>query len=408
MTETNTATLEQPIDDLFAGCEVEQDAVNTSPPTENTPEVNQTAENEHPEVSDAEIREILPDFDTLAVGEKIAENTVVLEMHIGRAGIRRKIDPKKMMKEAKPLPCDACYELLEPGDPNITDNGKALVNRDECDKCLGTGIVKNQVNPEYFHATKDIIDANELKPITRRIGQLQKFRNARCVKASMLADGFYVLSKQFINEMDVEIESAIQDIEKILDDMEPRWETICEASKANLGEHWSRNDYPPFHVWRKQWEINSRLRGLNVPALLNEYNEKIAKREYEKLRMDWANTAQEVRDATRAGFTHLVTDFASKLGRDEKGEFKTFTKNLVEKLSTFCTTFEARDLTGDTQLAALAAQVKQLVEGVDPKALRKDEALRGALENGFKQIAEEASKLVVVRERTVSFDDEDL
>lgn len=400
----NIEIVEEPLDDLFAGCLSQE-------PTElpDSDEENQSLPTETTETddSDAAISEILPDFDTLAVGEKIAKDTVVLEMHIGRAGVRRKLDSKKVLKESKPVPCAACYEYV-PGDEKQFVDGKELIDRDECDNCLGTGFAKSSVDPKYFHASKDIIDINELKPITKRLGQLVKFRNARCVKASMLANGFYVLPKKFINEIDAEIESAKADINLLLDQLEPRWPELIESAKPNLGEHWKLSDYPPFHIWRKEWEINSRLRGLNVPALLNDYNEKLAKREYEKLRLDWADTAQEVRDALRSGFIHLVTDFSDKLGRDDDGKFKVFTKNLVEKLTNFCQTFEARDLTGDAQLSQMANEVKQLVSGVDPKALRKDEALRGTLELAFKKIADDASKLVVVRERTISFDDEDL
>lgn len=392
-------------EDLFSGCLAGESTLDPISDPENQP--NQ-AESLNSEVSDAELKEILPDFDTLAVGEKIAKDTVVLEMHIGRAGVRRKLDVSKLIKTGKSEPCDNCFVGDEPQTSNDGTVVRQLVPRDECDTCLGTGTVKRDVDPEYFHASKDIIDTSELKAINKRIGQLKKFRNARCVKASMLADGFFVLPKRFINEMDAEIESAINDIEKILDEMEPRWEDMIQSAKPSLREHWSRSDYPPFHIWRKEWVITSRLRGLNVPALLNDYNAKIAKREYEKLRLDWADTAQEVRDALRSGFTFLVKDFAGKLGRDDEGKFKVFTKNLVEKLSNFCTTFEARDLTGDEELSKLANEVKQMVEGVDPKALRKDEALRGAFELAFNQIAEKAEKLTVVRERTIAFDDEDL
>lgn len=395
-------------EDLFSGCLAGEDIATPTLEAENQPNQAQTTNSGDAE---AAIAEILPDFDTLAVGEKIAKDTVVLEMHIGTAGVRRKLDAKKLIKNDNPEPCEHCYPY-QPGDERIFRNTgekvEELVDRDECDFCLGTGTVKHDVDPEYFHAAKDIIDIRELRPINKRISQLKKFRNARCVKASMLANGFYVLPKKFINEVDAEIESAKQDINLLLDKMESRWEEMIESAKPKLREHWSRADYPPFSIWRKEWEITSRLRGLNVPALLNEYNEKLAKREYEKLRMDWADTAQEVRDALRSGFTFLVTDFANKLGRDEKGDFKQFTKNLIEKLTNFCETFEARDLTGDNELSVLAKEVKDMVAGVDPKSLRKDEALRGAFELAFKQIADKASKLTVVRERTIAFDDEDL
>lgn len=373
-------------DDLFEGC-FEENPISTQPPEpENEPGMEPDAENGHSAL------EMQPDFDTLAVGEQIAKDTVVLELHVHRAGVFRKI-PSENVIEARTADCQTC-------------NGSGIENGDECIVCDGSG--KRTVKPDAFKTQKTILDTDDFQKITNRINALKKFRKAHSVPASMLANGFYILPRKFIEAMDEEIESARNDINQILDEMEPRWIEMTERKKQDLGDQWKASDYPQFHVWRKEWQIVSKLRGMNVPAILAKENKRIWDRENAKLKMEWADTAQEIRDALRAGFTHLVTDFSGKLGRDDDGKYKSFTKNLVEKLQEFCATFEARDLTGDEQLSMLASQAKQLVQGVDPKALRTDEALRDALEKGFLNIAAEAAKLVVTRERTVALEDEDL
>lgn len=390
---TDEVLTEDSLDDLFSGCEASEPTEDPAPTSKNQSSPIQVAETD--DIS-KDFKEVLSDFDTLAAGEKISKDTVVLEMHINRAGNAKKLDPKRLLsRQPKTAPCDLC-------------GGQGMLAGADCENCSGTGTITTQVDPDYFNANKILIDPKELKPIRKILGQLVKFRNHHTVKATMLADGFYVLPKKFIKDLDDQVALAQDNLETELDKLEPRWQEIIQSSKPNLGEHWDEKDYLPFNVWRNEWSINFKYRSLNVPAMLQEFDEAIAKREYEKLRGEWANTAQEVRDAHRAGFTFLVKDFADKLGKDDQGEYKTFTVKLIEKLKEFCLTFEARDLTDDTKLAGLANQVRQLVEGVDPKALRKDEGMRSMFEANFKKIAEEAGKLVVVRDRTIDFDDEDV
>jgi hypothetical protein len=393
---TITADLER-----FADTDDLGDALETVFPAPTTPEPVAEPESQ-PEPAPVanstaratELAPVLPDFDTLAAGEQVAANTVVLEMHINRAGVRRSFDARELLpKRTETILCDKC-------------DGDA-VNVTTCETCQGTGKVSVEVDPNFFYTAKDILDKSYLKPINKRLLQLVKYRSAHTVPASMLKNGWYILPKEFIDDMYEQIESCKTDVEALLDKLEPHWPEMIEKARPKLGPHFKLSDYPTFSAWRSEYQITYRYRGLNVPALLSEYNQRLAQQEFEKVKLEWADTAQEVRDAMRGGFTYLVKKFADGLGRDDDGKFKTFHKSIIEKLREFCATFAARDLTGDEQLAQLAGQVKQLVEGVDPKALRKDEALRGALELGFKQIADEASKLVVVRERTVSFDEDE-
>lgn len=381
------------------------------------------------------LNDILPDFDSLAAGENVAKETVVLELHVRRPSFRRAFDSRAILSEQSTenemMQCNSCFgcgqevfinqvlNQLEPGTevperraPAIHANQYADASQPfTCTACNGEGNVyetdKVKVDNDYIHVSKDIIDRNEIKNINKRIGVLKTYMRTRCVPSSILAAGLYLLPIKFIQEMDTAISSSQTDIEALLNEFEPRYPAMIENAKVKLGPHFNSNDYPQFSVLRAQWRIDAQYRSLNVPAVLQKVSSELFKREAAKCKAQWADTAQEVRDALRVGFTRLVSEFSEKLGNDpETGKPRVFQKGRLEKLRDFLITFEVRDLTGDAELALLASQARQLIDGVDPNKLRKDGEFRTQLETGFAKIAEQAGKMVVVRERILA-DDED-
>jgi hypothetical protein len=390
-----------------------QGSVNVAPEPENLSSSLLTAENgtveptNEPDSATSEseptLNDILPDFDSLAAGENVAKETVVLELHVRRPSFRRAFDSRAILGDQSVTTkgCSACKAsgVIESLENNVIEM---------CDVCSGTGKVsKDKVDDDYIHVSKDIIDRNEIKNINKRIGVLKSYMHTRCVPSSILAAGLYLLPIKFIQEMDTAISSAQSDVDTLLNEFGPRYPEMIEAAKLKLGPHFNSNDYPPFNVLRAQWRIDAQYRSLNVPAVLQKVSRELFKREAAKCKAQWADTAQEVRDALRVGFTRLVSEFSDKLGNDpETGKPRVFQKGRLEKLRDFLITFEVRDLTGDAELASLASQARQLMEGADPQQLRKDGALRSTLEEGFKKIAEEAGKMVVVRERILADEDE--
>lgn len=352
--------------------------------------------------SEPTLNDILPDFDSLAAGENVAKETVVLELHVRRPSFRRAFDSRAILGDQK-AKGDDCIDCDGQGFTFNETSGDTIT----CETCKGTlKVVGNKVDDDYIHVSKDIIDRSEIKNINKRIGVLKTYMRTRCVPSSILAAGLYLLPIKFIQEMDVAISSSQTDIEALLNEFEPRYPAMIENAKAKLGPHFNTNDYPQFSVLRAQWRIDAQYRSLNVPAVLATVNKQLFEREREKVKIQWADTAQEVRDALRVGFTRLVSEFSEKLGTDpESGKPRVFQKGRLEKLKDFLTTFECRDLTGDTELALLASQARQLIDGVDPNKLRKDGEFRTQLETGFAAIAEQAGKMVVVRERVLADDE---
>jgi hypothetical protein len=325
-------------------------------------------------------------FDPLAAGEALAKESVVLELHFHSPGWSRSIDPRIL---ATTVPT----ETVPPVESNLP-NG--FVNTADF-----------KLNFARFRAAKDIIDRKELSELHRFISKtIGTIKNRRCLASNFLASGMYILPLRCVEEVDQTIEELKAGIKYHLDKIEPRWDAIIEKARRDLGPQFNANDYPPFALIRASYQVESRYLSFNVPAALAQVNKAIFERALEKSQTERAEMAQVVRDGMRGGFLQLITHFAERLGRDDDGKLKVFQASTAEKLQDFLRTFENRDIVGDSDLAVLAKKARDLVEGVDPKALRSDEALREALEKGFTEIRDAATAMITVKERRLAFDQE--
>jgi hypothetical protein len=72
----------------------------------------------------------------------------------------------------------------------------------------------------------------------------------------------------------------------------------------------------------------------------------------------------------------LVEHMIDRLSKDDDGKAKTFKTSTVENFKEFADLFAARNLTGDSELAALVEKAQKVMSGVDAKSLRTDAGAR--------------------------------
>jgi hypothetical protein len=103
----------------------------------------------------------------------------------------------------------------------------------------------------------------------------------------------------------------------------------------------------------------------------------------------------------------LVADMVEKMTDRDGGKPKIFRDSSVARAEDFLDTFQARNLTDDTALAALVSQAKALVAGRDPETFRQSADLRATVKAGFQEIqAAIAPMLQAKPRRSVTFTDQ--
>lgn len=312
----------------------------------------------------------ISEFDAMKVGEKVAKESVVLELHIRQPGFRKKLESSSFV---------------------ASELGQAEGDKTDAD---------------FIYVYKDILDKSEIKDLAKHRSAMIDYIKSLAVPARMLANGMYLIPLRRVEEIDQRVTVYVEEREKLLDDFRDRYDSAKEAAKLSLGKHYNEGDYPSFDYLRSFYKTEAKYLSFNVPAALEKINTDLHQREMAKVKLEWADTAVEVRNALRASFIQLTTHFGERLGKDaETGKMKTFHESSINNIKDFISTLGDRNLTNDDELENLAKEALALVEGVDVKQVRTDEAFREALAKKFEEFTKKTEGLVIIKEREFAFDE---
>jgi hypothetical protein len=316
-------------------------------------------------------------FDPTQTTKDISKQTIVLELHVSQPGYTKKVDAHRVFKNTSEFDLE-----LEETAPTPLDLG-------------------------LFQVSKHILDRKELKQIRRTIGDLKSWVNEHKIPSRLFNSGWYLLSLQMVEEVDKRIQDAKDKLSVELQAFGVKYPGLVEEMRERLGAEFSASDYPPTEQLLSAYSIQHQWLTFDVQAALQSINQNIYQRESEKLQIQFQDAAKQSQEVLRIKFDEYVGHLAEVLGKDEKtGKPKVFRGANLEKMREFCRTFEQMNLVGDKELSYLIKQAKELIEGVDPKTVRSESALRDSLETAFTKLKEESAAMISLGGERVFLEEE--
>jgi len=352
----------------------------------------------------------VPEWDPFQAGKLVAQETSILEVHIGTPGFKKSINSTHFMKVLGQL-SEEQIAALSPEMRKTVEDFRAgrlamAINEDEG---------KDKLDPSMIRVSQDLIDKQTIKAIAKHDKQFTNWIKAHTVPSPIKFQGAYLMRLSEIALIDSTVIQFATVRRMLVKALGLRWNAIIADAKTKRGPFFDPSDYPSFDLVKSMYQVESRWLDFNVPAALEKKNDEIVKaiyeRESKKASLFYASAAEEARDATRIAFKGMTDHLLGQLGNDESGKPKRFMGSSVTKLKEFIEMFVGGgDLTGDNELRAIAQKAKDILSNVDPAEIRKQEGLRSTLETAVKTIQDEASKLVVIGRRKFALaqdDDED-
>jgi hypothetical protein len=340
-------------------------------------------------------------FDALAAGERLAKETVVLELHIRKPGFTKPIKPDAFIKRVA--------ELETSGEPlNATQRSRLTELRNDIEASRAQQGGDKRTDPSFLHVSQDVLDRKEIAEIVRHDDRFIEWLRARSAPCPMLANGLYLVPITFVDEIDAAIFRFVKERSRLLDKFEEKYSALQVDAKQRRWPFYEESDYPAFPMIRAKYRVEAGYRSFNVPAALERINREIYERESQKAKLEWADSATVMRDAARLAFKEYTSHLAGQLGRDAKtGKRKMFHEGSVTKLREFIEIFmSGGNLAGDTELQEYVQQARQLLDGIDPAEIKKNTGLRETLETSFNQLKERTASLVTVQQRRFTIEEE--
>ena len=259
---------------------------------------------------------------------------------------------------------------------------------------------------KQVHVSKDILDSKELTEIEQAHGELRRYVQSKCLP-SRFKSGTYLLPICAIEQVDDHIQSAAQQIEEkvaafIAAYPQRKAEALAKLTVAGLADE---SDYPDPETLRGAFDVRTAYVAFDTPSTLKTIRRDIFEREREKAAATWANAVDEGRALLLDTMTQLTESMVERLTPGEDGKPKVFRDSLVTNMTEFLDTFTAKNtITNDAELAAVVADMRGLLTGVNPKDLRKDEAIRATVTENVQRIKDQlASRVINTPARAYSF-----
>lgn len=263
------------------------------------------------------------------------------------------------------------------------------------------------VNEDLIHVSKDILDADSLKAITKLDGEIRTYINRKCLP-SLFRSGIYLLPVDFLEQVYQRLEEFKEKREMLVATFVNEYEKLVEEAQTKLGKYFDPMNYPSLAKVRASFSMDVRLLSFSTPTKLQKINPAIFQREMEKAKESIAMATEELRTMWKASFQDLLNHMLDRLSVGENGKQKIFHASSLDKINDFLESFQTKNIVNDTELQELVGQAKQIMEGVSPEVLRKNDQVRDKVKEDFNQIKSKLDQFLVAKpKRVIKFEGEE-
>ena len=268
--------------------------------------------------------------------------------------------------------------------------------------------VEIDADKDLLRMAKKLLDSPELKAVQHLDSEVARYLR-HVAFSSMFKGGVYLIPLTMVEAIDAKLREFAETRETLVDIAVAAYPTRVQETAERLGTVYVPGDYPTADEFRARFRFEWQYVTFDTPTRLKAISATIFEQEREKAAAKLSAVADECRDAMRAGLASMVDRLIERLTPDDEGKPKTFTKTVVTNLHDFLSTFELRNVTDDSELAAVVAQARAAISGIDASTLRKDDLVRAGVLDSFTKLSAALDPLIVDRgNREISFDDDDL
>lgn len=305
----------------------------------------------------------------------VFENSVAIVLNFSRLGVARKVRKSSVVAKAEGVSADVVVDA----------------------------------DTDMVRVGQEIIDSDELRAIASFDGSVRLWLEARSLPSSLFKAGVKCVPASLLEDVYAYLEAAKTQREKLIDTFIESYPAKVEEARERLKGLFNPSHYPAVTVLKRAFVMEWRIVSFDTPGKLKAISKAVYEKEVAKAEAEWAGAAEQIRNALRVGMADLVEHMIERLSSDSDGKAKVFRNTLVENFNEFASLFTARNLTNDTELAALVEKAQKVMSGIDAAALRSDADIKSRVAQGFAEIKANLDTMVVNRPaRAITLADENV
>ncbi len=289
----------------------------------------------------------VPDLSALAHEEILPENSVLLKLTISGCDFKKTINSD---------------DLVHDGD---------------------------EIDSRLINAQKRLIDKQYLKDIQKLDSHVRRMLYDIGFRPKFLGQGTVIIPLGVFNYTISILDRYEADRAVLIERLFERYEEAKRDVALRSPQTYCEDEYPTVDELREVFKVDRNFFSVSFPKVLEKLSEQAAtdvyKNEKQKYNEQMNEAMTEIKQALRGGFVELVDGMLDKV-RGIGTERKVFREGFVEKWKIFLDTFDGKNLSNDTELAALVAQARGVLSGVSPDNIKNSVETRINIENSLSEI----------------------
>jgi hypothetical protein len=269
-------------------------------------------------------------------------------------------------------------------------------------KKVDTGAVDAEgTDKDFLHLSKDILQSPILDEIRKFDGEIRAWIKARALP-SMFRAGTYLWPIALVLEADTFFRARIVLRRDLVERFLMMYSATCADARERLGPMFVPSDYPSIDKVQAAFGLEYEFFEIRTPGALSSISAEVYRSEIAKGQVRVQAMVDACGELLYSEVLGLVDHMVKQLQPGEDGKKRRYHDSLVTNFEVFNQLFDFRNLSGDSDLAAIVSQCKALMQGVTIDAVRTSEALRERLAEGFSGIRAGLDSLVVTSGRRVN------
>jgi len=236
-------------------------------------------------------------------------------------------------------------------------------------------------NSDWLKGSKDLVNQDLLSPVRKIANQARN--EVRKYSLPFPIKSVYLVSKEALSSIDGKLQQYKTKFWDKVTDFELLFEMAKEEAEGYLGDLYNDGDYP-MDILRK-FHFEWRFLILDVPGKSSVLPPEIYEREKEKFQSMMEETRELAICALREEFGQIVHRLTEKLDKDS-AQPKVIKSSMFNRLRDFLDDFGARNIFEDGVLVELSQQARNLIDGVSPAGVKKNDVMRQKIKNEMNEL----------------------
>ena len=267
--------------------------------------------------------------------------------------------------------------------------------------------VEVDADKDMLKLSKDLLASPELATIKALDGEIRRWLYTRALP-SMFRAGVYLLPIALLEEVDTRLGVYRLTRDELVEKFTETYPNRVSEAQQRLRSQFDSSNYPTADQVSAAFSVEWSYFTMGTPDQLSGLNRAIWEREKAKAERQWGEASAQVQQLLRASMAELVAHIVDRLSPTPEGKRKTFRDSMVANLRDFLQTFPARNVTNDSELAALVKRTNDLLSGIDAQVLRDSDLLRDSVQRDMTRVKNDLDTMLIDRPgRAISLSDDE-